>query len=250
MKAWLRLTLTGLVAYLVFLVFTMPAAPVVSWLSPAENNVRISGVSGTLWSGQALAVETGKLGLQDLQWHFRPMALFTGALEFALSARLGAERVHARAGVSLLGNKRLTQVQGRVSLDDVLKRLAVRQVATAGLLQLDLDKVLLNDGSLPLMEGSVSWKPARIVAPVELDLGGAELNMHMEGDGTVGDLEASGGQLLVQGKVELNADGQYKLDSELRAQGDVPPQVAEFLSTFTEYRNGVYRLEWSDTWNP
>lgn len=250
MKPWLRFTLIGLAAYLTFLVVMVPAAPVISWLSPAESKLRVSGVSGTLWSGEALAVKTGKLDLQNFQWQLRPIALFTGVLEFALTARLGDERVHARAGVSLFGNKRLTQVQGRVALNDVLKRLGVAQVATAGVLELDLDEVRLSEVSAPMMEGSVMWKPAGIVAPVELDLGGAQLNMYMERDSTLADLDASGGQLLVQAKAQLHADGQYSLDAELRTQGNVPPEVAEFLSTFTEYRNGVYRLEWSDKLKP
>lgn len=250
MKAWLRFTLLGLAAYLLFLVVMVPAAQIVSWLSPAVGNVRISGLSGTLWSGEALVVEAGGLGLQNLEWQLRPMALFTGVLEFALTARLGNERVHAHAGVNLLGNKRLTDVQGRVALDHVLKSLGIAQVGVSGLLALDLDEVRWNETHVPLMEGIVRWEPAAIVAPLDLDLGVASLSMHTANDRTLGDLDASGGQLLVQGKVELNTDGAYSLNADLRSRGDLPSQLAESLATFTEYSNGVYRLEWSDNVRP
>jgi hypothetical protein len=63
---------------------------------------------------------------------------------------------------------------------------------------------------------------------------------------TRGRVEASGGALLVQGEVELNPDGNYRLEAQIQQKGDVPPQVSRFLSTFTEYKNGSYLFEWLD----
>ncbi len=247
MKPWLRFALTGLAAYLVFLVVTLPAAPLVSRLASADTGLRIAGVSGTLWSGEAVALDTGTLNLRDVEWHLQPLALFTGTLKFALAGSLGTETVRAHAGVNLWGTQRLTRVQGRLPLGEVLQRLDVpAEAGVAGMLEFDLDEVRWTDAALPLVDGNLVWKPALMVAPVELDFGTASLKMRIEDDRTLGDLNASGGQLLVQGKVEMQPDGAYRLDAELRTNGDVPGQVGDFLSTFTEYRNGVYRLEWSD----
>ena len=53
--------------------------------------------------------------------------------------------------------------------------------------------------------------------------------------------------LLVDADVELKPDGAYRLDAQIQQKGDVPDAVAQFLSTFAEYRSGSYRLDWSDS---
>ena len=82
---------------------------------------------------------------------------------------------------------------------------------------------------------------------MEVALGSAQLDTVAEQGVTRGKLKTSGGALLVDADVELQPTGVYRLDAQIRQKGEVPEAVAQFLSTFADYNNGSYRLEWSDS---
>jgi general secretion pathway protein N len=246
--AW-RGVLTGVVAYLLFLVVSAPAAKVLPWLQPRMPDVQFSVVDGSLWSGRALTVQAAPVQLNDVSWSLRPLALLTGRLEFAVDAELRGREVEGRAGRALFGQPYLAAVQGRVAASDLLRWSGQRQqVKLAGDLAFDLERVVwAAQAGVPAIAGTLVWSPAQVLAPLELSLGRAELVTRIEEAASRGELQASGGALRVTADVVMNPDGKYSLDARIQQQGDAPPAVTEFLSTFADYQNGTYRLEWSDS---
>ncbi len=116
-----------------------------------------------------------------------------------------------------------------------------------GQLEFDLDEVEFSPGSMPAVAGRLLWKPAMVLSPIELNLGLAELTTAIESDGiTRGQLVANGGALTTRGEVTLQPDGKYQLVGDVKKSGAVPQAVDKFLTTFAEFGNGSYRLEWSD----
>ena len=246
MKSYWRGLLIGVTAYLLFMVVGAPAAKVLSWVQP--DGVHIAGVEGSLWSGQAALVSVAPVQLESLRWQFRPFALLVGQLGYALQADLQGNPVQADVGSSFLGTPRVSDVRGRIAAADLLRMLGVPQhVGLAGDLEFDISKVVWADSGYPALQGVVTWSPARIVTPVQLELGKAQLDTWIEDGITRGKLETQGGTLLVEADVELQASGAYRLDARLQQKGDMPPAVGQFLSSFAEYSNGTYRLEWSDS---
>ena len=243
-----RDALIGVTAYLLFMVFGAPAAKVLPRVQP--EGVRIVGVEGSLWSGQAALVSVAPVQLNRLHWQFRPLALLVGELGFALEADWLGRPVQADVGRSFFGEPRVSDVRGRIAAADLLRMLRVpQQVGLAGELDFDISDVEWpEETGYPALQGNVTWSPARIVTPVQLELGKAQLETWIEDDGiTRGKLVTEGGTLLVEADVELNPGGAYRLDARLQQKGDMPPAVGDFLSSFAEYRNGTYRLEWSDS---
>jgi general secretion pathway protein N len=248
MKNIWRWLLPGAVVYLVFLVVAAPADKLLPLVQPQLQGVRLSGVEGRLWSGQAMQVSVASVQLSDVRWSFRPLALLLGRAEFSVSGQLQGQAVQGRAGSTVLGRVYLSDVQGRLAASDLLLYWQqLKQVSADGYLDFSLDEVRLSETGVPAVAGTVNWSPARVVAPIELQLGKVQLETRIEDEVTRGKLEATDGTLLVQGDVELNASGAYSLNADLQQKGNVPQAVAKFLSTFAEYNNGSYRLEWSDT---
>jgi hypothetical protein len=243
MKPW-QAVLTGVAAYVVFLLAMAPAAK----LQPRLGGVQLAGVDGTLWSGSAALVTANPVQLQDVQWRLRPLLLLLGRAEVALEASWQGRPVAALAGKTLFGGTYLADVSATLPAPDVLRWLKVRQVTVEGNLALDLARLeWAPDGGLPAITGAASWTPARVSAPVEVVLGSAQLDTVAEQGVTRGKLKTSGGALLVDADVELQPGGVYRLDAQIRQKGEVPEAVAQFLSTFADYNNGSYRLEWSDS---
>jgi hypothetical protein len=246
MKSWWRLALAGAAAYLVFVVAGAPAAKLVAYVQPRLPAVQFAGVSGSLWSGRAAQVGTGALHLDAVRWRWRPVALFRGALEFAVSAELGGQPLVGRAGLGLLGGAYATDVVGRLPVADLLYWTGMTRVGLDGELDFVIDDIEGLGAGLPAAAGTLTWSPARVHAPLTLDLGQAQLVTRIESGATRGKLSASGGALNVAGDLSLNPDGAYSLVAEVQKNGSVPQAVDRFLAAFAEFRDGTYRLEWSD----
>ncbi len=241
---WQGLSL-GVVAYLFFMLATAPAAKILSLVQP--EGLRATAVAGSLWSGQAAQLALPPLQLNDVHWQIRPLLLFAGRLSFVVRGQLQGQRIKAHAGVSLLGNPQLSDVRGRVTAQDLMNLLGLRQVQPGGMLSFVIAEVAWPEAGYPALEGTVYWWPARINAPYSLDLGKMQLDTRIEDGVTRGTLNNEGGALSVQAEVEMHSDGAYRFDANLQQKGDVPQAVSRFLSTFAEFRDGTYRLEWSDT---
>lgn len=248
MTVWRTVT-AGVVAWLVFLVATIPANQALA-LAPPMPGVVIGGIQGTVWRGQARSVVAEGVLLENVRWRFRPLALFTGRFEFDLQGKLGSKPLRAVAGTAFSGEPYLGDVRLSIPASEVLYRLGINKVTVAGELALDLDDVRFSSTGVPLFSGEMRWVPANVEAPLVLSLGTATLTTQHDDDLTQGKLVARGGALQVDADVELETSGAYRLNATIRlAQGNgtVPQAVTKFLSTFAEYDDGSYRLEWSDT---
>ncbi len=246
MKPWLRSVMLGSAAYLLFLVMTAPAATVLPLFQSQLQNVQFAGLEGSLWSGKAAQVDISPLQLQDVNWHLRPFALFIGRAVFKIHGQLQAQRIRAKAGSTFLGTPYLSDVEGRIAANDLLRLLGINQLQLGGQLVFDIEDVEWVESGLPAMAGSASWSPAQLTSPLNLTFGKAQLETQIENTITRGKLTASGGALLVQADVELKTDGAYRFDANIQQKGDVPEAVSKFLSTFAEYKDGNYRFEWAD----
>jgi general secretion pathway protein N len=238
--------LVGAVAYLLFLVMAAPAAKVLPLFQPRLQNIQLAGVEGSLWSGKAAQVDVSPLQLKDVRWSFRPFGLFVGRAVFNVRGQLQGQRIKAKVGSTLLGKPYLSDLRGRISANDLIYWLGLKPVQLDGQLDFHIDDVEWSESGLPAMAGTAWWSLARLVSPLELVLGNAQLETQIEDAVTRGKLQASGGALLVQADVELKPDGGYRFDANIQQKGDVPQVVLKFLSTFAEYKDGNYRLEWVD----
>ncbi|MBQ4891978.1 type II secretion system protein N [Shewanella sp. MMG014] len=127
----------GVVIYLAFMVAYIPANWVVG-IASLPNNIKVSGVSGTLWQGHAELVSIDRRIIEQVSWDMNPWTLFIGQVNLdvnignratAVSGQgditwslsgISAENLRFEAPNSfLLGNSRLpfrTKVNGDVSL--------------------------------------------------------------------------------------------------------------------------------------
>ena len=235
----------GIVAWLVFLVATIPADRVLAFAPPMPG-VAIGSVQGTLWNGQANLVVAKGVQLDDVHWRYRPLSMFVGRFEFGLEGKLAGKPQRALAGKKFFGPLYLDDVQVSIPAAEVLYRMGMNKISVGGQLLLDLNDVRFSPAGIPMFGGQVQWAPAEVEAPLVLSLGTATMTTQNNGDVTAGNLVANGGALEVQANVTLEAGGAYRMDATIRENGEVPQAVTKFLSTFAEYENGSYRLEWSD----
>ncbi|MDF0534567.1 type II secretion system protein N [Shewanella yunxiaonensis] len=89
----------GIVIYLIFMVVLFPAR-IAAALAPLPAGIKLSGVSGSLWNGQAQLVNIGPRQLEQLQWQLSPWALLTGTVKAQIQIGSRASAVNGKGLVS------------------------------------------------------------------------------------------------------------------------------------------------------
>ncbi len=229
--SWIAL---GLGAYLAFLMTTFPASTAYRWFAPDE--LRLSGIGGTVWSGSAALGSVGDVGFHELQWRLQPWSLFLarvgGELQTRFADGLLTTRIEAtlsqmtlrdlRASASLSGLRDqlpLGGIEGLVSVDFTLLRIQdnwpVEAVGEIRVGELAVPPMLAPGGALiPL--GNYRIRFAASPSPV-----------------LVGNFEDQGGPLEVSGSVRLTRDRNYVIQGVARTLPNTPLALSQGLDIMT-----------------
>lgn len=235
MKKFLLYTLLALLAYLIFMVVRFPAAPVVSRLE--LRPLVVSGVSGPLWKGNVAAVEapndalpTGPdtFLLEDVSWQLAPMALLSGKgaanIRFYAYGGTGEGQVaQGLAGDTVVSD--FSYVSNGRSLNILLEPLA----SISGEFSLQVDELILENQLLNTMQGRVVWQNAGLLEPTPAKLGNVSIDIRPEGDSHIAAVSATGGDLEIDGTVDVEKNGNYKTDITIRPKPGAPRELTDML---------------------
>ena len=217
----------GVAAFVVFLVAMVPASQLARRL-PA--GVALTGIGGTIWSGQArsLAIQGRTLGA--LRWSCRPWRLLL--LRWSCRATLTPQGGEVSGDVS--GDFRelivAEELSGRLPIS-LFEGIATPRGWT-GELELDITEMRLVRRRPAAASGTLYLRSLRAPGAGGQALGDFEL---VVGEGTVGGaalngrLRDLGGPLRVRGAIELAADGSDLLTGEAAPGPGAGPAIFDTL---------------------
>lgn len=230
--SWLAL---GFGAYLAFAVATVPAATAYRWFAP--DMLRLSGLSGTVWSGGAALGSLPGLPLHDLRWRLEGWPLLRGHLSGNVEARLAEGFVSADAVVAPSAI-RLRNVRASTSLPVLRSLLPI--LGTQGMVSLALDQLRLRDGFVDGVMGTLRLNDLRVpplMAPQGaglIPLGNYEVQFHdSENTAVAATIHDAGGPLEVDASLTLTRGRAYTLEGRLRARPDASNELVQGLDLMT-----------------
>ena len=237
----LRWTLLAIGLYLLFLALRLPAGVILPRL-PLPSALHYAHASGSLWSGTLHDVRIRQLGLGQLHWSFTPWTLFTGSLgaDLRLEGRRG--RLRGWLGYGLGGTLEARGIRGRVnlaSLDGL-----TRPLVLDGTLHLESLAARFEPGSRLTLAGQAEWRPALIGGVQDLSLGRVRLEAAERANGSRIRIRNQGGDLALDGHLDLDAAGTWRLDLTLQnrnANRKDLQQILRFLGRPDSA--GRYRLQ-------
>ena len=147
-----RLVLLGILIFLGVMLATFPARVAYQWFAPAE--VRLSGITGSVWNGSAAEGIAGGAYVRNISWNFKPMSLLSGKLSFKTRSKPGSGWINTELAVSPGGNLTLSGLSGNVPLD--LVHPAFQQSGIRGDLVLQFETIVISDGIPIAAQGSVT----------------------------------------------------------------------------------------------
>ncbi len=245
MQRALRLLALGIAVYLLILVFTLPASRVSETLVQRLPDLSVHAVSGSVFSGRAGQVVWQGLDLGTVHWHFRPLGLLLGRLEYLLELTHPANHGELLIGVTLTGRVLAQDVELTVLPERILNHYSPVAIGTSGELLLAVEEVDLTDVFSNNTSGLLVWQDAVILEPVDMVLGRLELAVTGSDGVLVGEF-IEGGELGVSGEVSLSQDSRYRVNLLLQPGADVSMTTLDMLEGVAQVQPaGGYLIEQS-----
>lgn len=226
----------GAGAYVALTIARFPATAAYRWFAP--ETMRLTGITGTAWSGRAALGSVAGLPLSDIDWNLNAAELLLARVSVAFEARLADGFVNGSL-VATPGELQLTDVSVATTLQNVRDVLPI--YGTEGQLSVSLDSLVLED-SWPVSAAGEIRIANLAVAPL-LPTGDQEMiplgNFRAEfADGTEPGIAAqvtdTGGPLELSGSIRLDIDGSYALEGLVRPRADASEALLQGLTFMTE----------------
>lgn len=246
MKVRIGGLLAAFVIFLLFLIAYLPASQVINRINlPA--NIKIYGISGTIWNGRAQQIEVNQLPVQDVDWSINPLALFIGRLN--IDVRAGNAR-DAQA-ISFAGpistrifseqNLQLSNFELYLPVDTVLARVPLPlPVNASGRFKATIAQLDYNERCNTL-EGQGSWLNATVAGtkgPIDFGSYTAQLGC-TEGNFAIEVSEPN--KLGLSMQAEVNAlFNQFSVAGQFKPDDTLPEEVHQAARLFGQPNNQGY----------
>lgn len=205
MRRWWWIGLLGALLVVMVVMATFPASLAWRQVEHRLPELRLQGVEGTIWSGQAyrLAVRGQPLGV--LRWQLSPWALLRGTAQVDWNLQGPGLQLSARLSVSGADERVLENVTGEADAGWLGPALAIPELEPTGQLRVEGARVRLDGQGLPRdVDARLDWLNAGVRGKAVARLGtlhivatGADGEIDLDvADGGDGELEVRGGATL------------------------------------------------------
>ena len=217
----------GIAAFLVFLVAMVPATQIARRL---PSGIALTGIGGTIWSGNARALAVNGRPLGAAEWSCRPWRLLLLEWSCRVSLRPTGGEVSGDVSGDFGDEIEASAITGRLPISTFVGLVTPR--GWTGDLELDVSEVRIVNRRPASATGTIYLRSLRAPGANAQMLGDFEL---VVGEGTVGTealngrLRDLGGPLHVRGAVELGHDGRYLLTGDAAPGPGAGPAIFDTL---------------------
>ncbi len=237
MKKWWHYLLLGLLAWLLFMVWRMPATTAygiaAEGLASEIGEVGLAGVHGTVWSGAAQQLQYRKRVVGAVDWRLSLWGLLLGRVGGDLRLVQGDAYLQSEARAPISGEElALSELEGRLPLPTIQPFLPMIPLPLDGVVSLKLQQLeLSSEGRLQRAEGRIVWHQAGVTAPQPLAFGDLQLSLTTAEEGVIeGRISDSGGPMQLNATLTLQADGGYNLKGKVSARESAPKELRSSLA--------------------
>lgn len=228
--------------FLLGIIVLFPARIAYHLLAPEQ--VKLAGLSGSVWNGSASEGEVAGIYLRDLRWSVTPATLLRGALGLQIAVNPAGGYVDTHLAIRPGGTLVFTELQGGISIA-ALQTLAAAP-GIEGDLQLALSSLTLTNGFPTEISGIVDIRSfvARGLSPAPV--GDFRVELGNDEDAILGSLEDIRGDLDIAGSARLDSDRNYLLTGLVAPTATTSDSIAnqlQYLGPANERGQREFRFE-------
>lgn len=227
-----RLVIIGLVAFAIGLVTFLPARVVAGWVQ-SSTPVKLGGVTGTLFHGEAGYASLPDGGLENLQWTLHPAALLLGRASAHLSFDSDLDGFSADVSRSLIsGSTHVSNATGNATVSWLGRLAGYTFLPVSGQVQVNINDARFNDAlKVSALDGQVTLSRTRweLLNPA-IKLGSVQTALDRSDDGLRARIVDSQGPLAIKGNATLSDSQAYAADVQLRARAGADNRLKKLLA--------------------
>ena len=239
--------LIGIFSYLFFTLGNMPAAKLISM---AEKNsampVKLYGVHGSVWSGGAdKAIVKGQPPIDNLQWSINPAFLLLAQLSGEVKASVKQQNIIGNISIGPSGSIQASDIRARITAAVVQEFIQLPLGELGGVFNMDIDTFEFNQGSLPVINGTLNWKNAKLTLLETVDLGNIKLNVSPgENNQLIATIKNRQGQLKLDGNANVDEKKMYSINLRITPEENASDNTRQSLKMFARRQaDGSYQLK-------
>jgi general secretion pathway protein N len=229
----------GVIAYTFFLITSLPATTVIGFISKSTPQVKIQGITGTLWNGSAQRISLpSQQVINDVNWSFCTWRLLTAEACVNMDATFQKEPIQAQLGIGITGTLMARDLSAKMDarLLGGLAGLPVGELA--GLITIQLDSASWARDHIPNAIGTVHWNNAAVTVAETANLGDVAITLAESNDfPLMAIINNKGGQIALDGKSHISDDGTYDLELKLSPDNTASKNLRSTLGMFAKQQN-------------
>ncbi len=233
-----------LLAFAVTVVWKFPAAGVLPHVN--INPIKLSGVSGSLWSGSAqqIIAPAPALPISNANWKFQPATLLSGSAGAKVDFEVIGGNGEGLVKRNLAGDISVSDGKFRVPATNLEQFLPLPVAQFAGVVLADVEELELENNLLKRTQGKLIWSNAEVVNMVKL--GQVAFDIVPQGELHIGKLSNKDGELVLNGEVSLDQAGNFKADITIKPTAQTSSQATGMLNLIGRpASDGSYRIRQS-----
>ncbi|MCK4950170.1 MAG: type II secretion system protein N [Gammaproteobacteria bacterium] len=208
----------GIIAYLAFLITSIPASQGIQWLQDffPQEQVQISQPKGTIWSGSANRITVHQIQLDNVSWEIHPLTLLIGRLKLSIGINDQKNKASATIGFNTQGLTYIENLKGIIPTNILSQLPYVRNVSPSGSLALAIDAIHFSDTQLPIeADGEIIWHDAELSGPFSLSIGTLLIKLESQDDDIRIHIRDQDAEVKIDTTIVLRNDGGYKIQGKL-----------------------------------
>jgi len=235
---------TGIIAYFIFLITTIPAAPVIALFSD-RIPATITNISGTLWNGQAGTINTRQnVTLKNTEWSFLPWHLLLVNVAIDVNAEFNSKPLSTRVSTGISRHLVASNLNVKLDASDIAPFISLPLGELAGEFHLRINRAIFASESVPQLDGTINWNQATVTIAETAELGNVSVMLNENDESPlIASISNKGGHLSLNGNFTTTAQGDYSLQLSMKPNATASDNLVSSLAMFAKkQRNGEFVL--------
>lgn len=221
-----RFLTLGLLIFFAGVALFFPARVAYQWLAPPD--LKLSGIHGTIWHGNASEASLRGVYLRGLQWKIQPLNLLGARVSYSIEGKFASGFLQADIAIDITGALTVSELAASLALAELQPVLGIPGIR--GNLSLQFNLLRAVDGLPVAADGSISL--AQLVVPFVFrdPLGDFRAEFFTEDAAVVASLEDSDALVDLAGSLRISADRSYRLNGQLGATENTPATLQQTMA--------------------
>ncbi|MBL1432593.1 MAG: hypothetical protein COC09_03305 [Gammaproteobacteria bacterium] len=232
MKRVIKFGIFTLVAYVIFLFVTFPAARAYHYVSDRfPPTIKLYGLKGSVWSGKAELIILASQHYRNASWKFQPKSLFSGEALFYLDLDNGQSQIKGNVGINIAKSLVLKDLVLQQELVD-LQALAQTSAIVGGKISGRVESLVLSQVNITEADAHFVLRDVALLLPRRTEWGDFKIDIEKSDTDTLAKIADQGGPLLAKGSITVSESNEYNVDLSVQAASGASNDLIRGIDLF------------------